>query len=50
MPIMKARGPRGGRGYRYGTSGKVYPTKRQAIKQMVAIKISQGVIKPKKKR
>lgn len=47
MPIHKAKGPRGGKGYQYGESGKVYPTKAQAIKQMVAIKISQGKIKPK---
>jgi len=50
MPIHKAKGPRGGKGYQYGESGKVYPTKAQAIKQMVAIKISQGKIKPKKKK
>ena len=47
MPIQKARGPRGGKGYQYGDSGKVYPTKAQAVKQMVAIKISQGKIKPR---
>lgn len=50
MPIRKATGPRGGKGYKYGSSGKVYPTKKQAIKQMVAIKISQGKIKPKAKK
>ena len=50
MPIHKAKGPRGGKGYQYGESGKVYPTKAQAIKQMVAIKISQGKIKSKKKK
>ena len=49
MPIHKAKGPRGGKGYQYGTHGKVYPTKKQAVAQMVAIKISQGKIKPKKK-
>jgi hypothetical protein len=49
MPIHKARGPRGGKGYQYGESGKVYPTKKQAVKQMVAIKISEGTIKVKKK-
>lgn len=47
MPIHKAKGPRGGKGYQYGESGKVYPTKAQAVKQMVAIKISQGKIKPR---
>ena len=50
MPIMRAKGPRGGKGYKYGQSGHVYPTKAGAIKQMVAIKISQGKIKPKKKK
>lgn len=50
MPIMRGRGPRGGKGYKYGKTGKVYPTRKQAIKQMVAIKISQGKIKPKKRR
>ncbi len=47
MPIHKAKGPRGGKGWQYGSSGKVYPTKKQAVRQMVAIKISQGKIKPK---
>lgn len=50
MPIHRATGPKGGKGFQYGESGKVYPTRRQAIKQMVAIKISQGKIKPKPKR
>jgi len=49
MPIHKARGPRGGKGWQYGESGKVYPTKQQAIAQMVAIKISQRQTKTKKK-
>ena len=50
MPIHRATGPRGGKGFQYGESGKVYPTRGQAIKQMVAIKISQGKIKPKTKK
>lgn len=50
MPIIKARGPRGGKGYKYGRTGHVYPTKAGAIKQMVAIKISQGKIKVKKRK
>jgi len=49
MPIHKAKGPKGGKGWQYGTHGKVYPTKEQAIAQMVAIKISQGKIKPRKR-
>lgn len=50
MPIHKAKGPRGGKGWRYGEHGKVYASKKDAIAQMVAIKISQGKIKPKKKK
>ena len=50
MPIHKAKGPKGGKGWQYGKHGKVYPTKAQAIRQMVAIKISQGKIKTKTKR
>jgi hypothetical protein len=50
MPIHKAKGPRGGKGYQYGTHGKVYAKKSDAIKQMVAIKISQGKITPKNKK
>ena len=50
MPIHSAKGPRGGKGFQYGTHGKVYSNKKDAIKQMVAIKISQGKIKVKKKK
>jgi hypothetical protein len=50
MPIHKAKGPRGGSGYQYGKHGKVYANKKDAIAQMVAIKISQGKIKVKKKK
>lgn len=50
MPIHRAKGPKGGKGWQYGTHGKVYSSKKKAIAQMVAIKISQGKIKPKKKR
>ena len=42
MPIHKATGPRGGKGWQYGESGKVYPTKKQAVQQMRAIKASQA--------
>lgn len=37
MPVMKVNG-----GYRYGQTGKVYPTKAQAEKQGRAIKASQA--------
>lgn len=36
MPVRKVKG-----GYRYGESGKVYPTKEQAEKQGAAIRASQ---------
>jgi hypothetical protein len=50
MPIHRAKGPKGGKGWQYGQSGKVYSSRSQALKQMIAIKISQGKIKPKRKR
>ena len=37
MPVKKVKG-----GYKYGTVGKVYPTKAQAEKQGRAIKASQA--------
>ena len=37
MPVKKTSG-----GYKYGKSGKTYPTKGQAEKQGRAIKASQG--------
>lgn len=43
MPINKVKG-----GYKYGTTGKVYPTKGPAEKQAAAIKISE--MKEKKKK
>jgi len=48
MPIHKATGPRGGKGWQYGESGKVYPTRKQAVKQAQAIKASQAAAKKKK--
>jgi len=42
MPIHRATGPRGGKGWQYGESGKVYPTRQQAVKQAQAIKASQS--------
>ena len=42
MPIHKATGPKGGKGWQYGTTGKVYPTRQQAVKQAQAIKASQA--------
>ena len=49
MPIHKATGPRGGKGFQYGTHGKVYPTRAQAVKQAQAIKASQAAAKNKGK-
>jgi len=47
VPIHKATGPRGGKGWQYGTQGKVYPTRSQAVKQARAIKASQSREKKK---
>lgn len=44
MPVRKVKG-----GYRWGTSGKVYPTKAQAEKQGKAIMASGYKKKGKKK-
>lgn len=49
MPIHKAKGPRGGEGWQYGTHGKVYPTRKQALQQAIAIKLAQQRAKGKKK-
>ena len=49
MPIHKAKGPRGGAGWQYGTHGKVYPTRKQALAQAIAIKASQAAAKRGKK-
>ena len=37
MPVTKV-----GNGYRYGTKGKIYPTREQAEKQGAAIRASQA--------
>lgn len=50
MPIHTAKGPRGGKGWQYGTHGKVYPTRAQALRQAIAIKASQARAKQEKKR
>ena len=51
MPIHKATGPRGGKGYQWGNSGKVYPTRAGAVKQAQAAYASgyKSKTKPKKK-
>jgi hypothetical protein len=49
MPVHRATGPRGGKGWQYGQTGKVYPTKRQAVAQARAIKASQSRTQEKKK-
>lgn len=48
MPIHRAKGPRGGSGWQYGKSGKVYRTRKDAIQQMIAIKVSQAQAKKNK--
>lgn len=42
MPIHKATGPRGGKGWQYGKSGKVYPTRAGAVRQARAIRAAQA--------
>ncbi|CAB4154655.1 hypothetical protein UFOVP645_18 [uncultured Caudovirales phage] len=49
MPIHRATGPRGGKGWQYGNSGKVYSNRADAVRQAQAIKISQQATKDKKK-
>jgi hypothetical protein len=44
MPVKKVKG-----GYRYGETGKVYPTKEEAEKQGKAIRASQARERKKKK-
>jgi hypothetical protein len=49
MPIKKCT-KKGKGGYKTGTSGKCYTgkgAKKKALKQQIAVKISQGKIKPK---
>ena len=48
MPIRKTTGPKGGKGYQYGTTGKVYPTRAGAVRQAQAIKASQAAVRKKK--
>lgn len=50
MPIHRATGPRGGQGWQYGTTGKVYPTRQQAARQASAIKATQSRTKAAKKK
>lgn len=50
MPIHKATGPRGGKGWQYGESGKVYPTRSQAVRQARAIKAAQSTAEKTKKK
>jgi hypothetical protein len=42
MPIMKCTLPNGKSGYKFGKSGKCYPTKEEALRQMRAIKHQQS--------
>lgn len=49
MPIHRATGPKGGKGWQYGTHGRVYPTRAQAVHQAQAIQASQQAVKNKGK-
>lgn len=42
MPVHKSYKDGKAVGWRYGRSGKVYPTREQAVKQAQAIKISEA--------
>lgn len=51
MPVRRVTGPRGGKGYQYGTTGKYYPGpggRVKAAKQGVAIRLSEQPAKKKK--
>lgn len=50
MPVHRATGPRGGKGWQYGTTGKVYPTRAAAVRQAQAIKASQAQQNKDKKK
>jgi len=45
---MRCKLPNGKLGYKWGKSGKCYPTKKQALEQARAIKASQAKAKKKK--
>lgn len=47
MPVHKSYKDGKAVGWRYGRSGKVYPTREQAVKQAQAIKSSQAAAKKK---
>ena len=52
MPVRKVTGPRGGTGYKYGSSGHYYPGpggRAKAQKQGVAIRLSEQRATKKKK-
>jgi hypothetical protein len=42
MPIQRCSLPNGKKGYKWGPSGKCYPTREGALKQMRAIKHQQS--------
>ena len=42
MPIQKCTLPNGGKGYKWGKSGKCYVKREDAIKQMKAVKYQQS--------
>lgn len=50
MPVHPAKGPRGGKGWQYGITGKVYPTRAKAVRQAQAIRASQARDAVKKAR
>ncbi len=49
MPIHRATGPGGKKGFQYGSTGKVYPTRAGAVAQARAIRANQANARRKKK-
>ena len=45
MPVNKCKGPRGGKGFKWGDSGKCYPTQTQAKRQGRAIESSKARVR-----
>lgn len=51
MPIHRAKGPKGGKGWQWGQHGKVYPTRAGAVRQAQAAHAAgyKSKTRPKKK-
>jgi hypothetical protein len=49
MPIRQVETPGGGKGWKYGSQGKVYKTRAGAVRQARAIRASQAAAKKRYK-